>query len=69
MKLISEQTLARVVQELDASLFDGYIKPKSKAITAIVQKGVLDPDMDWFESPRPTGKFFPSDGVLERPSQ
>ncbi|KAI5120615.1 hypothetical protein M0805_008091 [Coniferiporia weirii] len=47
-------TLAQVVQELDHSLFDGYVKPKATAVTAIVQKGVLDPTMDWYESARPT---------------
>ncbi|KAH8116013.1 exocyst complex component Sec5-domain-containing protein, partial [Phellopilus nigrolimitatus] len=47
-------TLTQVVQELDHSLFDGYVKPKATAVTAIVQKGVLDTSMDWYESPRPT---------------
>lgn len=43
-----------MVQELDHNLFDTYIKPKSKTLTAIVQRGVLDPKMDWYESDRPT---------------
>ena len=46
-----------VVQELDRSLFDGYVKPKSVEVTAIVRKGILDPQMDWFETPKPTGSF------------
>ncbi|EJD05538.1 uncharacterized protein FOMMEDRAFT_152861 [Fomitiporia mediterranea MF3/22] len=47
-------TLTQVVQELDHNLFDTYLKPKAAAITAIVRKGVLSPDIDWYESPRPT---------------
>ena len=47
-----------MVQGLDANLFDGYVKPKARAITAIVQKGVLDPEMDWYESPRPSGVYL-----------
>ncbi|THH07884.1 hypothetical protein EW145_g3080 [Phellinidium pouzarii] len=47
-------TLSQVVEELDHSLFDGYVKPKSTTVSAIVRKGVLDPAMDWYESPRPT---------------
>jgi exocyst complex component 2 len=49
------QTLMTVVQELDRSLFEGYVKPKSAEVTAIVRKGVLDPAMDWLETPKPTG--------------
>ncbi|OCB87790.1 hypothetical protein A7U60_g5113 [Sanghuangporus baumii] len=47
-------TLTQVVQELDHNLFDSYVKPKASAITAIVRRGVLDPEMDWYDSPRPT---------------
>ena len=53
----SRQTLMTVVQELDRYLFDGYVKPKSVEVTAIVRKGILDPQMDWFETPKPTGSF------------
>lgn len=48
-----------VVQELDRTLFDGYVKPKASAVMAIVRHGVLDPDMDWYETPRPTGRDPP----------
>ena len=51
------KTLTQVVQELDHSLFDTYVKPKAAAVTAIVRKGVLDPGMDWYDSPRPAGKL------------
>ncbi|KAF9652669.1 hypothetical protein BDM02DRAFT_3153533 [Thelephora ganbajun] len=47
------QTLTKVVQELDKTLFDSYIKPKSSAITAIVRGGILDSEMDWYETPQP----------------
>lgn len=44
-----------VVQELDKTLFDGYVKPKATIVTSIVRRGILDPDMDWYETPQPTG--------------
>ena len=52
------QTLARVVRELDRTLFDSYIKPKSSHITSIVRGGILDGEMDWYETPQPKG-FLP----------
>ncbi|TDL24651.1 hypothetical protein BD410DRAFT_838154 [Rickenella mellea] len=48
------EMLMTVVQELDRTLFEGYLKPKAAAVTAIVRSGVLDPAMDWYETPRPT---------------
>ncbi|KAI0711370.1 exocyst complex component Sec5-domain-containing protein [Earliella scabrosa] len=48
-----KRTLMTVVQELDKTLFESYFKPKSAALTAIVRDGVLDPQMDWFETPPP----------------
>lgn len=44
-----------VVQELDKTLFDGYVKPKAAIVTSIVRRGILDSDMDWYETPQPTG--------------
>lgn len=44
-----------VVKELDKTLFDGYVKPKSAVVMGIVRDGILDPQMDWFETPQPTG--------------
>ena len=49
-------TLMTVVQELDKTLFESYFKPKSAALTAIVRNGVLDPEMDWYETPQPKGE-------------
>ncbi|KAI0702034.1 exocyst complex component Sec5-domain-containing protein [Cerioporus squamosus] len=48
-----KQTLMTVVQELDKTLFESYFKPKSAALTAIVRNGILDPQMDWYETPQP----------------
>jgi exocyst complex component 2 len=55
-----------VVQELDKSLFNGYTKPKVKAVTSILRDGILDPKVDWHETPQPTGKitFFWAGGTL-----
>ena len=51
-----KQTLMTVVQELDKTLFESYFKPKSVALTAIVRNGILDPEMDWYETPQPKGE-------------
>ncbi|KAI5996502.1 exocyst complex component Sec5-domain-containing protein [Pisolithus orientalis] len=48
------KTLVKVVQELDKTLFDGYIKPKSAVVASILKEGILDPEMDWYETPQPT---------------
>jgi len=45
----------KVVQELDKTLFDGYVKPKSAVVTSILKEGILDPAMDWYDTPHPTG--------------
>lgn len=47
------QTLSAVVAELDKTLFDSYVRPKASTLTAIVRGGILDPAMDWFETPQP----------------
>ncbi|KAH9897042.1 exocyst complex component Sec5-domain-containing protein [Cubamyces lactineus] len=47
------KTLMTVVQELDKTLFESYFKPKSAALTTIVRSGILDPEMDWYETPQP----------------
>ncbi|KAI0646515.1 exocyst complex component Sec5-domain-containing protein [Trametes meyenii] len=39
--------------QLDKTLFESYFKPKSAALTAIVRNGILDPEMDWYETPQP----------------
>ncbi|PIL27676.1 hypothetical protein GSI_10828 [Ganoderma sinense ZZ0214-1] len=48
-----KNSLMAVVKELDKTLFESYFKPKSTAITAIVRNGILDPQMDWYETPQP----------------
>lgn len=44
-----------VVQELDKTLFESYIKPKSTVLMGIVRNGILDPQMDWYATPQPKG--------------
>jgi hypothetical protein len=44
-----------VVQELDKTLFDSYVKPKAAIVMGLVRCGILDSDMDWYETPQPTG--------------
>ena len=50
-----------VVTELDKTLFEGYIKAKSDAVTNIIRGGILDDEMDWYETPQPKGIFSGSD--------
>ncbi|KAG8978244.1 hypothetical protein FRB90_008536, partial [Tulasnella sp. 427] len=47
-------TVIRVINELDKTLFGDYIKPKSDDVTGILRAGILDPMMDWLETPRPS---------------
>ncbi|KAF8434522.1 exocyst complex component Sec5-domain-containing protein [Boletus edulis BED1] len=47
-------TLVKVVQALDKKLCDSYVKPKSGMVTKILREGILDREMDWYETPRPT---------------
>lgn len=53
---LCEQTLMTVIAELDTTLFEGYVKPKSNALTSLIRNGILDPQMDWFDTPQPTGE-------------
>lgn len=62
-----------VVKELDKALFEGYIKPKANTVTELVRNGILDSQMDWYETPQPTGKLprhmsAVTDGVIYRDS-
>ena len=47
-----------VVMELDKTLFEGYLRSKSDVVTSIIRGGILDTQMDWYETPQPTGVFF-----------
>lgn len=47
----------KTVQELDQTLFEGYIKPKAAVAMSILRSGILDPNMDWYETPQPTGSL------------
>ncbi|KAF7972154.1 hypothetical protein HWV62_18804 [Athelia sp. TMB] len=48
------RTLMTVVRELDKNLFDGYINPKAAVVKEIARSGILDPNMDWYDTPQPT---------------
>ncbi|KAF9266066.1 hypothetical protein L218DRAFT_956455 [Marasmius fiardii PR-910] len=47
------QTLMTVVQELDRTLFEGYAKPRASVATSLLRSGILDEQMDWYETPQP----------------
>lgn len=49
----------KVVTGLDKTLFDRYVKPKAAVVAAILREGILDKDMDWYETPHPTGEPVP----------
>jgi exocyst complex component 2 len=45
-----------VVDQLDQRLFEGFVKPKVTVATGKLRSGILDPKMDWYETPQPTGE-------------
>jgi exocyst complex component 2 len=45
-----------VVEQLDQTLFGKYLNPKIAIATGKLRGGILDPAMDWFETPQPTGE-------------
>lgn len=53
-----------VVTELDKTLFEGYIKAKSDVVITIIRGGILDDQMDWYETPQPKGMFSRSDILI-----
>ncbi|KAF9482707.1 exocyst complex component sec5 [Pholiota conissans] len=46
--------LSTVVAELDKTLFEGYVKTKSDKLKSIIHGGILDSQIDWYETPQPT---------------
>ncbi|KAF5367582.1 hypothetical protein D9758_003714 [Tetrapyrgos nigripes] len=47
------QLLSSAINELDSRLFEGYAKPRSAIVTSLVRSGILDENMDWYETPQP----------------
>jgi exocyst complex component 2 len=45
-----------VVDQLDQTLFDEFLKPKVTIAIRKLRGGILDPEMDWYETPQPTGE-------------
>jgi hypothetical protein len=45
-----------VVDQLDKTLFENFLKPKVTIVTGKLRSGILDPQMDWYETPQPTGE-------------
>lgn len=45
--------------ELDKTLFEGYLKTKSDKLGALVRGGIVDSQIDWYETPQPTGMGSP----------
>jgi hypothetical protein len=54
------QTLMSIVDKLERMLFEKFMKPKITAVTGKLRGGILDPKMDWYETPQPTGERRPS---------
>ena len=53
---IVSQTLKTVVDELDKSLFDGYVKPRAEVIADKIHEAILGGHIDWYRAPQPKGK-------------
>lgn len=47
------QTLRDVIKQIDRILFDNYVQRKSSTIAGILQKGILEPNIDWLHAPKP----------------
>lgn len=45
-----------VVEQLDQTLFENFLNPKVAIATAKLRGGILDPEMDWYDTPQPTGQ-------------
>ncbi|KAG6899205.1 hypothetical protein C0993_012333 [Termitomyces sp. T159_Od127] len=52
--LEERQSLLNSVHDHDKALFESFVKPKAKAAMEILRSGILDPNMDWYETPQPT---------------
>ena len=52
------KTLMTVMTELDQTLFKTYVKAKLEEALTLLRGGLLDPQMDWYDTPQPTGRFF-----------
>ena len=46
-----------VVEQLDQTLFGNFLSPKVAIATGKLRSGILDPEMDWYETPQPTGPY------------
>jgi exocyst complex component 2 len=40
--------------DFDKTLFAAYANPRTTQLTSLLRSGILDPQMDWFETPKPT---------------
>jgi hypothetical protein len=56
LPFLKPQTLMAVVDQLDQTLFEKFLKPKVAIATGKLRSGILDPEMDWYETPQPTGE-------------
>ena len=54
--IVTSQTLKTVVEELDKSLFDGYVKPRAEVIANKIHEATLGGHIDWYRAPQPKGK-------------
>ena len=52
---LKPQTLMTVVDQLDQTLFENFLRPKAAIATGKLRSGILDPEMDWYETLQPTG--------------
>jgi exocyst complex component 2 len=46
-----------VMDQLDQTLFENLLKPKAAIATGKLRSGILDPEMDWYDTPQPTGEL------------
>lgn len=47
-----------MLTEVDRALFDDYAKQTATNLTRLIREGIMDTNMDWLDTPRPSGMSF-----------
>lgn len=50
--------LMEVVDNMDEMVFEDYVRRRSAPLVAVIREGVLDGEVDWLNTPKPTGAFY-----------
>ena len=53
------ETLLEVIEGMDQLVFDEFIKKRSRKLVDVMELGILKSGVDWLNTGKPTGQFFP----------